>query len=352
MNSRIGLTSQERLKVLLLYAVIGSTTIAGFLASAFIGESYLALAGLGVVAYVFGLRHGVDADHISAIDNTTRKLLQDGESPLTVGTWFSLGHSTVVLGLILALVVATRAVVGQIPLLQEIGSIFGTTVSGIFLWLIGLVNVVIVIDVYKTFRSVRQGRLDEQELENQLNSRGFMNRYFGYLFKLIKKPRQIYPVGLLFGLGFDTASEVALIAVSVGVGVASSVPVWMILVLPLMFTCGMVLVDTSDGIAMRVAYGWAFLKPLRKVYYNLTITVISVLVAFLIGGVELLQVLSGELRLSGGIWHWLSLLDFETMGYGIVTIFALCWIVSLAYYKYRNFDAIPPRTAVGRAVLE
>lgn len=335
---KLGLSPRERLLVLLIYLGIASITLAGFIASNSVGQSYVLLAGLGLVAYVFGLRHGVDADHIAAIDNTTRKLMQEGKRPLTVGMWFSLGHSTIVVGLIVSLVLATRAVVGAIPALQNVGSVLGTTVSGAFLWLIGIINVVIVIEVYRVFRGLREGKLNESHLEELLNNRGFMNRYFGHLFKLITKPWQIYPVGVLFGLGFDTASEVALIAISVGVGVSSAVPVWMILVLPLMFTCGMVLVDTSDGVAMNLAYGWAFLKPIRKIYYNLTVTIISVLVAFLIGGVELLQVLSSELNLSGGFWGWLGRVDFETMGYGIVGLFVGCWLVSIGFYRYKRFD--------------
>ena len=295
-------------------------------------------AGLGLVAFVFGLRHGVDADHIAAIDNTTRKLMQEGNRPLTVGMWFSLGHSTIVVGLIISLVVATRAVVEAIPGLQEIGSLLGTTVSGVFLWFIGIINIVIAFEVYRIFHGLRDGKLNESQLDALLNNRGFMNKYFGHLFKLIKKPWQIYPVGVLFGLGFDTASEVAMIAISVGVGVSSGVPVWMILVLPLMFACGMVLVDTTDGVAMNLAYGWAFLKPIRKIYYNLTVTIISVLVAFLIGGVELLQVISGELNLTGGLWNWVAKLDFETMGFGIVAIFVLCWLVSIGFYRYKRLD--------------
>ena len=179
----------------------------------------------------------------------------------------------------------------------------GTAISGAFLWIIGLVNLVIAVGIYRIYKELKSGKLDNAHLEELMNKRGFLNRYFSPLFKIVNKPWQIYPVGVLFGLGFDTASEVALIAISVGVGVSLSVPLWMILVLPFMFTCGMVLADTTDGVAMRVAYGWAFLKPIRKIYYNLTITMISILVAFLVGGVELLQVLSGELNLTGSFWR-------------------------------------------------
>jgi high-affinity nickel-transport protein len=296
------------------------------------------LAGLGVVAYVLGLRHGVDADNIAAIDNTTRKLMHEEKYPLTVGTWFSLGHSTVVVTLVVVFVLTTRAILGLIPALQSVGSLLGTTISGMFLWLIGIFNVIIVLQIYRIFRDLHEGKLNQAEVEELTNKRGFMNRYFGHLFKLVRQPWQIYPMGLLFGLGFDTDTEIALIAISVGACVTSPVPVWMVLVLPLMFTCGMVLVDTSDGIVMCLAYGWAFLKPIRKIYYNLTITVISILVAFAIGTIELLQVLSGELNLRGVFWNWLANLNFETLGFGIVGIFVVSWLVSVVYYKYKHLD--------------
>jgi len=316
-------------------------TASGLAASVLIGQSYAVLAGLGIAAYVFGLRHGVDADHIAAIDNTTRKLMQEGKRPLTVGTWFSLGHSTIVIGLIIALTITTRAVVSSIPALQSAGAIIGTAVSGVFLLLIGLINLIIALEIYRIFCGLRGGKLDESELEASLNKRGLMNRYFGKLFKIVQSPWQIYPIGLLFGLGFDTASEVALIAISVGVGVTTNVPIWMVLVLPLMFACGMVLVDTSDGILMRLAYGWAFLKPLRKTYYNLTVTIISVLVAFLIGGIELVQVVSREAGLSGGIWGWFARIVLENLGYGIIAIFIISWLVSIAYYRYKGYEKVP-----------
>jgi high-affinity nickel-transport protein len=339
---KLGLSRADLLKVSLLYSALALVTLGGFLASSLIGRSYALLAGLGLVAYVFGLRHGLDADHIAAIDNTTRKLMQDGKSPTTVGFWFSLGHSTVVVALIVALVYATRAVLGAIPALQVMGDVAGTAISGIFLWIMGAINVVIVLEIYRIFRALRAGELDEARLEAALSNRGFMNRYFGRMFRLIQRPWQIYPVGVLFGLGFDTASEVALIAISVGVGVTSAVPMWMVLVLPLMFTCGMTLVDTSDALLMTLAYSWAFLKPIRKVYYNLTITFISVLVAFLIGGVELLQVASNELRLTGGGWEWLARIDFETMGFGVVCIFLVSWAAAIVVYRLKDFEKVVP----------
>ncbi|MDA4122084.1 MAG: HoxN/HupN/NixA family nickel/cobalt transporter [Thaumarchaeota archaeon] len=337
-TSSVGLSSGEKWKVAALFGAIIAVTVFGFFASFMIGRIAIVLAGLGFVSYLLGLRHGVDADHIAAIDNTTRKLLQDNKRPLTVGTWFSLGHSTIVVGLIVAFVFAARAVASSVPSLQAEGSVIGTLVSGGFLWMIGLINVVIVLGVYQVFKKMREGKLDQKQLDNLMEKRGFMNRFFHRLFKVVNEPWQIYPIGVLFGLGFDTASEIALIAISVGVGVSANVPIYYILVLPLMFTCGMVLIDTTDGVVMRMAYGWAFLNPLRKVYYNLTVTIISVMVAWLIGSIELLQVLSTELNLGGGFWAWLNALDFETIGYGIVAIFVASWVISMAYWKLNRFE--------------
>ncbi|MGA2680711.1 MAG: HoxN/HupN/NixA family nickel/cobalt transporter [Candidatus Bathyarchaeia archaeon] len=332
------LTGNEKAKIAIIFAALIAITAFGFSAAFVIGKIAVVLAGLGIVAYVFGLRHGVDADHIAAIDNTTRKLMQEGKRPFTVGMWFSLGHSTVVVALIVGLVVATRAVAANIAALQSTGAVVGTLVSGSFLWIIGFINAVIVIGIYKIFQTLKQGKLNQQELDNLLENRGFMNRFFRPLFKVISKPWQIFPVGVLFGLGFDTASEVALIAISVGIGVSTSIPLYYILILPLLFTCGMVTVDTSDGVAMRLAYGWAFLNPIRKIYYNLTVTVISVLVAWAIGTVELLQVLSSELNLNGAFWSWLNALNFEMIGFGIIGIFVFSWLLSFGYWRYKKYD--------------
>ena len=347
-QSSVALSHGDKLKILTVYSLIGLATLAGFVASTIVGKLSVLLAGLGIITYVFGLRHGVDADHIAAIDNTTRKLMQENQSPFTVGMWFSLGHSTIVVALIVGLVFITRTIIGRIPVLQSAGAIIGTTVSGVFLLLIGLVNTVIVFGIYRIYKEMKRGRMNQGELEALLDNRGFLNRYFRPLFKIVRKPWQIYPIGVLFGLGFDTATEVALIAISVGIGVSSSVPVWMILVLPFTFTCGMVLVDTTDGVTMRMAYGWAFLNPIRKIYYNLTVTVISVLVALVIGLVELLQVVAGELRLSGAFWDWLMGLDFESIGFGIIIIFVASWLVSTAVWKFRGLSQIPePKRNVG-----
>jgi high-affinity nickel-transport protein len=350
------LTRREKVSVALLYAVIGAVTVAAFALLFFIAARYnaaassagpaITFAGLGIAAYVFGLRHGVDADHIAAIDNTTRKLVQEDQRPLTVGTWFSLGHSTIVVALVVLLVVATDAIQSAIPALRTTGSIIGTVVSGVFLFLIGLINVVIVLEINRIFQGLKRGEFNEQQLEEQLSKRGLMNRFFGTLFKMVRRPWQIYPIGVLFGLGFDTASEIALIAISVAV--ATTAPIYAVLLLPLLFTCGMVLVDTTDGIAMRFAYGWAFLKPIRKIYYNLTVTIISILVAFAIGGIELLGILANELGLTGGFWSVVGNLNFEYLGFAIIAIFLVTWGISVAYYRYKRYDEIsfgsPPPT--------
>jgi len=335
------LSGEEKVKIFAIYAVLIALTLAGFGASIAIGKVSPLLAGLGIVCYVLGLRHSFDCDHIAAIDNTTRKLIHQGKRPSTVGMWFSLGHSTVVVALIVALIFVSRFVMGAIPALESGGAVIGTLVSGVFLILIGLTNVTIVLSIYGMFKAAQEGRMDEAQLEETLDNRGFMNRFFKPLFNLVSEPWQIYPIGVLFGLGFDTATEVALVAISVGVGVSNSVPLWMILVLPFMFTCGMVLVDTSDGVVMRMAYGWAFLNPLRKIFYNLTITVISVLVAFAIGGIELLQVLSMELKLTGPFFNLINNLDFESLGYVVVAIFVIAWLASTFWWKYKGYDENP-----------
>ncbi|HUJ84483.1 MAG TPA: HoxN/HupN/NixA family nickel/cobalt transporter [Candidatus Acidoferrales bacterium] len=341
-NSTFSLSQKEKISIALIFGVIALVTTFAFSVEFVIGKITVLLAGLGIVAYVFGLRHGVDADHIAAIDNTTRKLIQEGKRPFTVGLWFSLGHSTVVVALIVGLVFATRTVAASLPALQSAGSIIGTVVSGSFLWIIGIINAVVMVGIYKLFQELKKGKLNQAELETLLENRGFMNRFFRPLFKIITKPWQIFPIGVLFGLGFDTASEVALIAISVGIGVSTNIPVYYLLILPLLFTCGMVTVDTIDGVTMRVAYGWAFLNPLRKIYYNLTVTATSVIVAWAIGTVELLQVLSNELNFSGWFWSSLKALDFELVGFGIIAIFVASWIISLSYWKFKKFDSTLP----------
>jgi high-affinity nickel-transport protein len=300
--------------------------------------SHPVLAGLGALAYTFGLRHAFDADHISAIDNTTRKFLQQGDRPLGVGFFFSLGHSTVVFALATGLAIAAGAVNAAIPGFQAAGGVIGAGVSGTFLSIIGILNLLVLVDVAKIARGVRRGTFDEARLERRLMDRGFMSRFFiGRLFRRINHSWHMYPLGILFGLGFDTASEVGLLALTAGAA-SGHAPFLAIVSLPLLFAAGMSLMDTADGVFMSKAYGWAFSSPVRKVYYNLTVTTLSVVVALAIGTVELLQVLSNRLRLDGGFWGWLQGLDFEVLGYAIVGLFAITWAVALVVWKTRRIE--------------
>jgi nickel/cobalt transporter (NiCoT) family protein len=348
------LRPSEILKMGLLYAGLLVVTILAFLAAfAYLPHHYtgeiasggLLFTGLAITAYILGIRHGFDADHIAAIDNTTRKLLNDGKRPLTVGTWFSLGHSTIVAGMIVALVVVTEFIQKQYNTFASVGAVLGTLISGVFLFIIGIVNVIIVLDVYRMFRGVRDHELDQQALDEQMNKRGFLNRIFGRFFRVVTEPWQIYPIGVLFGLGFDTATEVLIIGLAVVVATSGAIPIWAVLILPLLFTCGMVLSDTTDGFAMRYAYGWAFNHPIRKIYYNLTLTVISVMVAFVIGGVELLQVISGEFGWGGPYWTWIDTLNFETLGIAIVVLFLASWGVAMAIYYAKGYERVGWATA-------
>jgi high-affinity nickel-transport protein len=297
-----------------------------------------ALAGLGTLAYTFGLRHAFDADHIAAIDNTTRKFLQEGKRSLGVGFFFSLGHSTIVFALAAGLAVAAHAVDSGIPAFQDYGSSIGASVSGTFLWIIGILNLLVLLDILRIFRDMRSGSYDRERLEQRLLDRGFMNRFFlGRLARRIRASWQMYPLGLLFGLGFDTATEVGLLALAAGVA-THHVPVFAVLSLPLLFAAGMSLMDTADGAFMSQAYGWAFSNPVRKVYYNITVTSLSVAVALLIGTIELLQVAATKLSLESGFWAFLGELDFSRLGYGIVGLFVLTWAVSYGVWRLRRIE--------------
>ncbi len=335
---RLGLSLKEKIKIGSIYVSLAAVTVVLIFAATIIGYKYAVLAGLGIVSYVLGLRHAVDADHIAAIDNTTRKLLQQNKRPVTVGMWFSLGHSVIVIALTVALVLATRAVTNAVPAFESGGAIVGTTISGVFLFIIGLVNLLIVLGVYKTFKALRQGKLASSQVDEHMNKNSFMNRTMGKLFKIVNEPWQIFPIGILFGLGFDTATQIALLAIAVGV--SGSVPFIYVLMMPLLFTVGMVTIDTSDGVSMRCAYGWAFLKPIRKIFYNLTITIISVLVAFIIGGIEIIQVYAIEIGATTGVWGWFANLNFEDIGYFIIASFLIAWAVAMAVYRYKGYEKI------------
>jgi len=291
------------------------------------------LVGLGLVAYLFGLRHAFDADHIAAVDDTVRFMLQRGRRPLAVGFFFSLGHSTIVLGLSVALAAAAVVVKAQLPELRSMGALLGAGVSGAFLWIIGILNLLVLLDILKIWRGAQAGTHSHSHLETLLQRRGLLNRLFGgRLTRLMSRSWHMYPLGLLFGLGFDTASEVGLLAMTAGAS-AGDLPWPAVLSLPILFAAGMTLMDTTDGVLMSKAYDWAFINPLRKIFYNLTTTSLSVAVALLIGTVELLQVLIGLLGWRGPVVDVVAALDFGALGYVIVALFLLAWVLSVCYWK-------------------
>jgi high-affinity nickel-transport protein len=297
--------------------------------------------GIGITAYTLGLRHAFDADHISAIDSTTRKFMADGKRPLSVGFFFSLGHSTIVFVLAFLLTIGIKALAGPIQddssTLHSVTGVIGPTVSGTFLYVIAGLNALILFSVVKVFRRMRQGHYDEAELDEQLNKRGLMNRFYGRFTRAIKEPWQMYPLGMLFGLGFDTASEVALLFIAAGAA-GAGLPFYAILCLPILFAAGMCLFDTIDGSFMNFAYGWAFSKPVRKIYYNITITGLSVAVALIVGTIELMSVVADKFGLSGGIWDLVTKLDLNVVGYAIVGLFVLTWAVALAIWKLGRIE--------------
>ncbi|OBK79236.1 HoxN/HupN/NixA family nickel/cobalt transporter [Mycobacterium sp. 1164985.4] len=293
--------------------------------------------GLGVTAYLLGVRHAFDADHIAVIDNTTRKLVGEGTRSLSTGFWFSLGHSTVVFGLAFLLAVGVRAVVGPVqdensPLLQTLGLV-GSLVAGTFLILIGLSNLFAAVGIAKIFRRMRSGDFDEAELERQLEQRGFLARMFATLMRRVNKPWHLYPVGLLMGLGFDTATQVALLVLAAGTA-AFTLPWYAILVLPVLFAAGMSLFDAADGVLMTRAYGWAFLQPIRKVYYNLTVTMLSVVVALFIGVIVLAGLIVDRLGIESGPLAAIGSLNLESVGFMIVGLFVAAWLIAVAVWRF------------------
>ena len=297
--------------------------------------------GTGALAYTLGMRHAFDADHIAAIDNTTRKLVSDGKRPLSVGFFFSLGHSSIVFIMALLLNFGIRALDEQVKNdnsgLHTVTGVIGTTVSGTFLYIIALLNLIILVGIVKVFRQMRTGRYSDEELDAQLDKRGLMNRFLGPIARRADAPWKMYPIGMLFGLGFDTASEVALLVLA-GSAVVSGLPFYAILSLPILFAAGMCLFDTIDGCFMNFAYDWAFAKPVRKVYYNLTITGLSLFVAVFIGTIEILGLIGSEYKLSGGFWAFMGNLDINKAGLVIVAIFVLTWIAALAIWRFGKIE--------------
>ena len=341
---RASLTPAEWRRTILMFASITLLHVAGFgvFVILVIPEHYKGLgAGVAVLAYTLGLRHAFDADHISAIDNTTRKLMNEGQRPLSVGYYFSLGHSTIVVAIGAGIVIAEKAVYSAVSNgnsgLERFGGVFGTVISATFLYLIALLNIVILAGIVKVWRWMRRGEYDEAALEAQLEQRGLMYRFFGRWMRSIRKPWQMYPVGVVFGLGFDTATEVALLATTALLA-AQHIPWYAIMALPVLFMAGMTLMDTLDGCFMNVAYGWAFLNPVRKVYYNLAITGLSVSICFFIGTVEILGLLPQELHLTGRFWDAVAGFDINKAGFVIVAMFVVTWAAAMVIWKVGRIE--------------
>jgi high-affinity nickel-transport protein len=346
---RNGLTPKEWLRIGgMLVAVLGLNLLGWSLLAAAIGHHYhisktgLFGLGTGVLAYTLGMRHAFDADHIAAIDNTTRKLVNDGKRPLSVGFFFSLGHSTVVFLLAIFLNFGLRALDSQVSNngsgLHAATTIIGTSVSGSFLYLIALLNLIVLIGIVKVYKEMKSGTFDNEELERQLNNRGLMNRFFGGYARRIDSPWKMYPVGVLFGLGFDTATEVALLVLA-GTAVAGGLPFYAVLSLPILFAAGMSLFDTIDGCFMNFAYDWAFAKPIRKVFYNLTITGLSVFVAFFIGTIEILGLIGQEANMHDPFFNFFQNFNINTAGFIIVGAFMATWVIALLYWRFGNVEA-------------
>lgn len=305
------------------------------------------LLGTALIAYGFGLRHAVDPDHIAAIDNVTRKLMQDGQRPVTVGFWFAVGHSAVVALGAGVIALASAAMQGGFQEFRQVGGIISTCISALFLFVIAGINLVVLRSVYRSFRSVRRGEVYVEEDFNQvLNARGLLARLFRPMFRLVTRSWHMLPLGFLFGLGFDTATEISLLGIA-ATEAAKGVSLSAIMVFPALFAAGMALIDTTDGVLMLHAYDWAFVKPIRKLYYNLTITLVSVVVAFVIGGIEALGLIGDKLQLAGWFWDGIGALNdnFNTLGFVIIGVFAASWAASVAFYYARGYDRIEAKAA-------
>ncbi len=344
-------SSSLRNRVIGVYGFLALFNLVAWGLAIFASAAYPLMLPTALLAYTFGLRHAVDADHIAAIDNSTRKLMQDGQRPVGVGLFFSLGHSTIVVALTI-LVAISAGIISDIPAAQQVGGLIGTAVSGTFLLVIGIINLVVLVDIARMFGSVKSGgTYSEQGLEDYLNNRGLLARLLRPAMRLIRKSWHMYPLGVLFGLGFDTASEVALLGLAATSG-AGHLPVALILVLPALFAAGMSTIDATDGILMLGAYGWAYVKPIRKLYYNLNITLVSVIIAFAIGGIEILSIIARQLNLTGGIWSAITNLDFGFIGVGIIVVFLGSWAISTLIYRWRGYDDLLVQPAVAASELE
>jgi len=334
--------AEIRGKLAAIYGALIGANVLAWLWALIAFHDYPALVGTAFLAYAFGLRHAVDADHIAAIDNVTRKLMQEGKRPLSVGLFFSLGHSTVVVLASVAIALTASALQDRFEVLKLVGGTVGTSISATFLFLVAAANFLILRSVYRTFRDVqRGGAFVEEDIDRLLAQRGFLGRMLRPLYRIISRSWHMYPLGVLFGLGFDTATEIGVLGISAAEA-SKGLPIWSIMVFPALFTAGMSLIDTSDGVLMLGAYGWAFTKPIRKLYYNLTITFVSVLVAVLIGGIEALGLIADRLNLDGPFWLFVGDLNdhFGSLGYLIIAIFVASWIISVALYRLARFDRL------------
>ena len=338
---------QTRSKIAAIYALLVAANVGAWVLAfaAFAGRPLL--LGTALLAYTFGLRHAVDADHISAIDNVTRKLMQVGKKPVSVGFFFSLGHSTIVIALSAAIAFAAAVVHASLPGLESIGGVIGTSISALFLYAIAAINIVVLVGVYRTFRRVRHGEPYADVAGDAVASGGLWCRLFAPFMKLIGSSWHMYPLGVLFGLGFDTATEVGILGIA-ALEAGKGLPVYTIMVFPLLFTVGMCLLDTTDGVLMLGAYGWAFVKPVRKLYYNLTITLVSVLVAVLVGTIEALSIIGPQLGYKGTLWDVVAKMsdNFGLVGVAIIGIFVLSWLISTAVYRLRRYDELEPAPGV------
>jgi nickel/cobalt transporter (NiCoT) family protein len=323
-----------------IYTVLIAANVLSWLWALVALQQYPVLLGTALLAYTFGLRHAVDADHIAAIDNVTRKLMQAGKRPISVGFFFALGHSTVVIVASVLVALAIGALQSKFDHFRDIGGAIGTGISAFFLLVIAAANTFVLVAVWRMFNAVRQGKhFVEEDLDIVLSQRGVMGRLLRSLFGMISKSWHMYPLGILFGLGFDTATEIGLLGISATQS-SQGLELWLILIFPALFTAGMSLIDTTDGVLMVGAYGWAFVKPIRKLYYNMTITLVSVIVALAIGGIEALGLIGNKLGLHGGFWTLIDTLNenFGSLGYLIILIFVACWLISTAIYRFKRFD--------------
>ncbi len=337
-----------RARVIGIYVLLIGANVAAWLWALSAFRNYPILLGTAMLAYTFGLRHAFDADHIAAIDNVTRKLMQEGKRPVAVGFFFSLGHSTIVVLLSIAIAVTATALQSKFGAFTTVGAVVGALVSAFFLFAIAAANILVLISINRTFHSVKNGgKFIEEDLDLMLSQRGIIGRVLRRFFHLIERSWHMYPLGVLFGLGFDTATEVGLLGIS-ATQAAQGLSIWSILVFPALFTAGMSLMDTTDGVLMLGAYGWAFLKPVRKLYYNLTVTAVSVIVAVVVGGLEVLNLIGDRLGLTGGGGFWGAIGavndNFGVLGAIIVGIFVLSWLISFAVYRAKRYDEIEAAT--------